>query len=324
MHRYLKPKKYLRYFKNRSIQLASTALQPVEKYLAKKYGEQGIRKYPPVFIIGAPRCGSTLLYKIMTERYRFSFFSNFTARFYRIPICGTWLQGKLGIKSGRGNYEFKYGNAFGLGAPNECGEFWYQWFPKGLHVYIGPNLIDRGIVEQLRWEIGGMSNVSGSPMISKNLYNSMRIAPIVEAIPECFFIVCRRNYVENALSILKGRINNLKHKGKWWSLPPKEVDELLNKDYTDQVAGQVYHIYRQIDEDKKRFGENRFLEVSYEDFCSDVHVTLNAIENFLSQDGCKLESRWDVPNSFKSMHVDGIDPDDREKVTSAVHSFFNK
>ena len=324
MHKYLNPKNYLRYLKNRSIQLASTALQPVEKYLSKKYGEQGIRKYPPVFIIGAPRCGSTLLYKIMTERYRFSFFSNFSARFYRIPICGTWLQGKLGIKSGSGNYEFKYGNAFGLGAPHECGEFWYQWFPKGLHVYIGPNLIDRGIVERLRWEIGGVSYVSGSPMVFKNLYNSMRIAPIVEAIPEAIFIVCRRNYTENALSILKGRINNLREKDTWWSLPPKEVDELLNKDCADQVAGQVYHIYRQIDEDKKLFGEDRFLEVSYEDFCSDVHVTLNAIENFLSQDGCKLESRWDVPNSFKSMHVDGIDPDDREKVTSAVHSFFNK
>ena len=77
MHNYLNPKNYLRYFLNRSIGLSSIALQPLESYLAKKYGDEGIKKYPPVFIIGAPRCGSTLLYKVLTEQFKFSYFSNF-------------------------------------------------------------------------------------------------------------------------------------------------------------------------------------------------------------------------------------------------------
>ncbi|OEU62529.1 MAG: hypothetical protein BA867_00960 [Desulfobacterales bacterium S5133MH16] len=72
-NKYLNPKNYLRYFLNRSIGLASIALQPVENYFAKKYGDEEIKKYPPVFIIGAPRCGSTLLYKTLTDRFKFFF-----------------------------------------------------------------------------------------------------------------------------------------------------------------------------------------------------------------------------------------------------------
>jgi len=65
MHKYLNPKNYIRYFLNRFVGLASIVLQPVESCLAKKYGNEGIKKYPPVFLIGAPRCGSTLLYNVM-------------------------------------------------------------------------------------------------------------------------------------------------------------------------------------------------------------------------------------------------------------------
>ena len=192
MHKYLYPRNYTRYFKNRSIQLASTALQPVEKYLSKKYGEQGIRKYPPVFIIGAPRSGSTLLYKVLTERYQFIYFSNFTARFYKIPICGTWLQMRLRIDDQHGNYHFHYGQVQGPASPHECGEFWYRWFPRGMHVYVSPGLTNHSCLKELRDEINGISTVVRRPMIFKNLYNSTCIAPIAEATPEASFIVCRR------------------------------------------------------------------------------------------------------------------------------------
>jgi len=92
----------------------------VESYLAKKYGDEGIKKYPPVFIIGAPRCGSTLLYKVLTECFKFFYFSNLTARFYKTPICGSLLQNMLGVRARTGEYNFNYGQVEGLGSPNGC------------------------------------------------------------------------------------------------------------------------------------------------------------------------------------------------------------
>ncbi len=152
----------------------------------------------------------------------------------------------------------------------------------------------------------------------------MRIAPIIEAIPEASFIVCRRDYVDNGLSILKGRIKNLNSKDKWWSLPPKEIHRLVDLPWPEQIAGQVFYTYQQIEEDKERFGSDRFFEIRYEDFCEDVHSSAKQIERFLSPRGCSLEQKYEIPTQFQAMRADGIEPDDRKIVAQAVQNFFSK
>ncbi len=320
MYKYLNPKNYFQYFLNGFAKLASIALHPVENYLAQKYGDEGLRKYPPVFIVGAPRCGSTLLYKVLTERFKFSYFSNFTAKFYKIPICGTLLQNMLRVRVRTGKYNFNYGQVEGLGSPNECGEFWYRWFSKGMHVYVVPGQTSDRDLKELRAEIGGISAISKQPVIFKNLYNSMRIAPIVEAIPEAVFLVCHRDKTDNALSILKGRTKNLHTKDNWWSLPPNEIDYLVTLSWTEQIAGQVYYTYQQIEADKERFGTERFLEIKYEEFCTDVHSSVTRIEEFLYGKGCYLEKKGEVPKRFQVMKVDGIDSEDKKILMKAVQN----
>lgn len=312
---------YLVFLINKKQRPVATLLQQAEQYLTRRHGEAGINQYPPVFIVGAPRCGSTLLYKILTERYEFAFISNFTSQLYLTPAAGTWLQKKLGITAQRGDYAFNYGVVKGLGAPSECGAFWYRWFPSGIHVYIGRNQTSTSVLQELRGSIGAIAFITQSPMIFKNLYNAMRVAPILEAIPEACFIVCKRDYAETALSILKGRITNLNNKTEWWSLPPKEVDHLLGKHYAEQVAGQVYYTYQQIENDMSFFGSERFLEVRYEDFCNDVHGTLNTIESFLADRGCRLNKKWEVPPRFRVSYVKDIETDDRKRVEKAMTRF---
>ena len=46
---------------------------------------------------------------------------------------------------------------------------------------------------EVRGTLAGMANVVGKPLVVKNTFNSMRIAPILEAIPEAIFLVTRRN-----------------------------------------------------------------------------------------------------------------------------------
>ncbi|OEU62530.1 MAG: hypothetical protein BA867_00965 [Desulfobacterales bacterium S5133MH16] len=226
----------------------------------------------------------------------------------------------LGVRARTVEYNFNYGQVEGLGSPNECGEFWYRWFPRGMHVYVAPGQTSARDLKELRAEIGGISAVGKRPVIFKNLYNSMRIAPIVEAMPEAVFIICRRHYIDNALSILKGRAKNLHSKDKWWSLPPKEIDYLANLSWAEQIAGQVYYTYQQIEDDKKRFGSERFIEIKYEKFCANVHSSITRIEEFLSAKGCYLEKRDEIPKWFQAMGVDGIDPEDRKILAKAVQA----
>jgi hypothetical protein len=323
MKKYVSPLYYINYLRQKTFDLVSLLLRPFESSFNDRFGDEGIRKFPPVFIIGAPRCGSTLLYKVLTEQYRFSYFTNFTCNLFKIPACAFFIQNKIGIKTPRGNYDFHYGRIDGFGSPSECGQFWYRWFPGGMNAYVPPRQIERVVMDELRRTIGGVSHVTGRPLIVKNLYNSMRIAPIMEAIPEARFLICRRDMVDNALSILKGRMLNLMSKDIWWSTPPEEIEALLEMHYSEQVAGQVYYLYKQIDEDKMRFGEDCFLEVEYESFCRDVHATLQEIELFLNINNSKKRREWIVPNQFEVMGVDGIEVEDRMLVEKACRSFLN-
>lgn len=297
--------------------------QIIEKAVMHQCGEAGIKRHPPVFIIGAPRCGSTLLYRLLVERYEMGFISNFVGKFYPIPTSGAWLARKLGISWFRGDYVFNFGRMDGLGAPSECGNFWYRWFPRGYHVYVGKGQTNRKTLRELRLQVGALSHVLDRPLVFKNLYNAMRIAPILESIPEASFIVCRRDYRHTALSILEARVKNVKSRNKWWSVPPKEFDELADKDYAHQVVGQVYYIHKQVEEDMRRFGSKRFLVVHYEDLCADVHGVLNRIKGFLASRGCRLNTKWEVPDTFTIDRVSGASPRDRELIETTGKLFFS-
>ena len=44
-------------------------------------------EYPPIFIIGAPRSGSTLLYQVLTDYFEVGYISNLHAHFFGSPAC---------------------------------------------------------------------------------------------------------------------------------------------------------------------------------------------------------------------------------------------
>lgn len=296
----------LRSILDKGVYIAPLLLSPIEKILAIQIGNEGIRRYPPLFIIGPPRSGTTLLYKVLTEKFKFAFFSNFTAKFYRIPICGTLIEYILRINSSQDGYDFKYGYISGRGEPHECGKFWFRWFPNIFHVYVKPNESAQNILSEIRCEIGGMSYIKKAPMLIKTVYNSMRIAPIVEAIQEANFLVCKRDCIENALSILKWRISRGISLNEWVSVAPREIDRLRKESYAYQVVGQVLYIHKQIQKDIERFGSDRFLEVQYEDFCKDVHGTLNRIKEFLQNRDCLVKENKEVPEKFYVTRPDDI------------------
>jgi hypothetical protein len=167
-----------------------------------------------------------------------------------------------------------------------------------------------------------MAKIAKAPVLFKNTYNSMRIAPIVEALPEASFLVCHRNPVDIAQSILKGRIKRFGSKEHWWALPPKEIDRIKQHPYWEQVGEQVYYIYKQIDEDRDRFGPERFYDVHYEELCQDTHGTLVGIEQFLVSRGLHLDIRGEVPTRFQVSTGQQINDEDYRLITKKVQELW--
>lgn len=271
----------------------------------------------PIWIVGPPRSGTTLLYQALIHCYDFAYITNFTSRFYRAPVTATWLIKPLWRKRHKAlDFESTYGKTPGWFGPHESGSFWYRWFPKGPHVYVPPNTIPESKLDEFRKEIIGLSRALNAPPLFKNVYNSMRIAPIMEAFPNSSFLVTYRNPVDTAQSILQARENIYGDKRKWVSAEPKEIDEIAKHPYWEQVVEQVYYIYRQVEEDAQRYGPSRFFGIDYEALCANPNRTLAGIERFLEQQSISLHRHGTIETQFSFSTGQRICDNDYEKIVA--------
>ncbi len=280
--------------------MTRAVLAPIEKLLLTSVQLDKGTFLRPVFVIGPPRSGTTLLYQVLVNRYNFVYLNNLASKFYTAPTIGIWLSKWIGgfTPSKSPGYESRYGKTSSLDGPNEAGQFWYRWFPKGEYVYVPPGSTAERSIRELRSQVLGLSRRFGAPMVFKNTYNSMRIAPIMEAFPDAVFLVSQRDPLDTAQSILEGRAKRNDNKNDWWSVPPKEIEEVKHHPYWEQVVEQVYYIYKQIDEDSQRYGTERFLQVPYRALCEDTRGTLQNIQKFFDERGVKVSIKGDIPESF--------------------------
>ena len=180
----------------------------------------------------------------------------------------------------------------------------------------------RRSLAELAREVSGLSRVFRASALFKNVYNTMRVAPIAEAFPDASFIVCRRDPAATAQSILKERINTHESKEPWWSLPPREVAEIKRHPYWEQVVEQVYYTCRQISRDREELGETRFHDVQYEEFCVDVHGTLARMGEFFERRGVQVRIRGEVPSRFPASLKPKVDAADADRIVGKVRELW--
>ncbi len=266
---------------------------------------------PTIWIIGPPRSGSTLLYQVLIRRYQLAYISNFAATFFKAPILSSWAA-KFLFKHQLISTEFKsyYGRTLDRLGPHEAGSFMYRWFPKGNYVYVPPNSMSQKQLRGFKKEIVGLGLVFEAPVLFKNVYNSMRIAPIIETFPNACFLVCRRDPLDIAQSILIGRMKLYNDKSKWMGVPPKEVDQIKAHPYWEQIVEQVYYTYQQIESDKRRYGADRFFDVHYESLCEKPQEVLQEMEHFFLNHSIKLKTTGEIPDQFSMSTGKRVDDDD--------------
>lgn len=236
--------------------------------------------YPPIFIIGAPRSGSTLLYEVMANYYDFGYLSNLHCKFYGCPSIVERLIHPQNWR-GSSSYTSTHGLIVGQTSPSECGAFWYQFFRRTPQ-YVSLAEADPRKMQQLRGAIRTLGNAFQKPILLKNLMCSLRLEPIASILPEALFIVIRRNEVDNAHSLLEGRKKIYGNYTQWWSAEPPAVEQLKQLLPHEQVVEQIYHMYALIDKHRQVIGPEKFIEIQYEAFCDDVVGTLRKIEQFLT------------------------------------------
>lgn len=277
-------------------------------------------KYPPIFFLGAPRSGSTLMMQVLTDAFELGYISNRHCQFFGMPYLAEKLLHPLKNKK-ISDYESYHGITRGSDSPSECGEWWYRFFRRK-PAYVPHNQADPYKMRCFRRSIASLINAFDRPVLFKNLYATLRIRPILEHIPEALFIIVKRNEIDNGHSLLEARFKVLNTYDNWWSMEPPFVDRLKPLPAYVQVIEQIRYIHALIDQDVSDSGasRSRFHQIEYEDFCSNVHERLGEFHTFLKRHGIEINKRCDVPQRFQTNRGIHIDQNIYEKMKAYVNA----
>lgn len=263
-------------------------------------------KHEPVFIVGAPRTGSTILYQVLTNNYDVGFIDNLASYFYRCLPLGIWLSNILFGNRPHNNFRSDHGNTheFGFHAPSECGNFWYRWLPN-THHFIEHGELETDKINEIREEIRTCLRIVKSPFLFKNLNAGQRLRLICEMYPNAKIIYIRRDPIFTVRSILKARSKVGVGKGQWWSIKPKEYQTLLDLDETEMCVAQVLLLEKQIEEDLNLFDSKNVYNLHYDELSEEEIVNISMWLKIKQKKGAVIPTF--LKDDLSNLHIEKVD-----------------
>lgn len=291
-----------------------------EKEKVRGYDTDAPSSFSPVFIVGAPRSGSTLFYQILANELDVVYISNFVHVFSSWLNTGFEFEKRWLRKKKRYDLSSSYGGTFkaGWGAPSECGAFWYTHMPKDMH-YLSKNDLTAEAARYFRQSIRIPMQTYKKPFLFKNMNAGQRIGYLKEVFPEAKFIFIQRDPLATAQSILKARNDIYGRPSAWWSIRPKEYDSLKTKDPLDQIIGQIFYIERQILEDFDGLEERDKLILSYEELCADPNQTIANVHRFTFPS--EPPAAFDVPYQLRASTGRRSSEEDYQRMKEIIETY---
>lgn len=262
----------------------------------------------PIFIVGAPRSGSTILYQYLTHYLDFLYPDNLACHFHQHFFSGFWLSHLFYKNRPHHSFSSQHGRTYheGMHAPGEAAGYWYRWFPRDRD-FVEADELSSDTQQKLRQSIFQISAYCQKPIVFKNLNNGQRLRALQQIFPKARIILIKRNALDNATSILKARKKDGILAHHWWSVRPKNFEELLLKEEEEMVKSQIYLIEKEILESLLLFPKNQVLTVEYEDFCHHPQKLLEQVKSDLQQNKTSLKTTLaGIPrkNIFKKINND--------------------
>lgn len=258
----------------------SALLNFFEKRFLKKYGDNNLA---PIFIIGLPRSGSTLLFQVLNSKYKFSFFSNLANVFYKGPSLVLSVFKNQHRKFKLARFDSDYGYTKGFFSPSEGGSIYRDWFSENKKT-------DK---ERINKTIDAYTKIVKAPFIFKNLNISFNLETITEIFPNAFFILINRDLRFVCQSIYHSTIHE-----EGIHIDGLTREELLkNKDPLLELAIRLKFFDKEIKEKLSEKTSN-YLQVDYSDLCSSPQKVIEDINSVYKRNSF-LQKRDNTKNIYK-------------------------
>lgn len=260
-------------------------LQPFEQQQALKE----LEPYPIIFFFGIPRCGKTVFSQLLVHALDLGYPDNVVARFWKAPTYGKRLSQILLKASGNEiGFSSNYGKTHNLSEPHDFAYFWHEWlnmdFPYDYEKAAAT--IDW---EGLRHMLSLMSQEWGKCLLFKGVNPSYQITGISQTYRKTLFIFLERDFIDAAVSLRKGRLDNYGTLEKWYGQTPhpKTYAELIKHPYHEQIGGQFKHLVELYESQLAAIAPEKVLRISYLEFCHDPNGIMARIQS-------RIQSLYDV------------------------------
>jgi hypothetical protein len=250
--------------------------------------------FPPVFILGLPRCGSTFLYQALTNCLDVAYIDNLACQWSGDLRVGMEFSRRVYKDQPHGTFESRLGTTRGGHAPSECGSFWYRWLPRDEHFV--PASTRPVVSEEIRREVLAVSLKGKKPFLFKNLHMGQRLRLLHQAFPEARFVRIKRDSTDVVASILEARKSRNTPAGHFWSTRPPRWRSLANLPELDLVASQVVALERQMDHDLALYPASQQFVARFPGSVLDADE-MRALEAFV---GAKRRAGGDFPRPRKA------------------------
>ncbi len=268
------------------LSLLNASLHEIEQTLYKDLEE----KYPTIHIIGAARSGTTLLTQIIFTYLKVGYINNLIAAFWKAPLFGIQLSKKLLGQAYQSSFTSFFGRTNNVYEPHEFTYFW------NYHLAY-PDLQQKTAEHEknINWEmlkkvLLNMTNVFECPILFKSVLLGFHSSRLFQYLPKTCYIYIKRNYIDNAISLLKYREKMLGSIDSWVSIKPRQYEWLKDEDIYTQVVGQVLFLEHEYLEQLKTIPYTNKLFVKYDEVCNKPEKVLIQVKKMIEGQGFSCEA----------------------------------
>jgi len=248
--------------------------------------------YPPTFIVGVPRSGTTLTALLLARSYRWAYIPDLANRHPEFTLTlSAFARARYGAY--RGSLVNEYGRAVGRNAPTDGWELFHRWFPR---YNLGDEPRENRLGE-LRTLVRCLELIYCAPFMVKNNNSATRIQPLRRTFPDAMWVHVTRDELDTAVSLIGARRHFGVGLNEWWSAAPPAYWNREFSDEFDQVAHQVVGVEGAITAGLASVDPRRVVTVSYAEICATPGNFLARVATAYERSGVILEPFATAPRA---------------------------
>ncbi|NVJ97153.1 MAG: sulfotransferase [Alphaproteobacteria bacterium] len=286
-------------------------------------------KYPVILIMGNARSGTTLTSQWLSSLGHFAYPSNLLARFYANPYLGGRIQqiladndpdNQMGLHQ-QVSFSSALGRTKGALAPSEFWYFWRQFFSFGDIQTLSPEQLASVDTAAFLKGLAGLEAAFDRPVVLKGMIMQWHIPFLDKILDKALFLNVKRDPFYNAQSLYFARKRFFDDVSRWYAFKPPEYNTLKNEPPIRQVAGQIVHTGRAIEEGLKHVSDDRYLSYRYEDFCADPQKLYEDIAAKMKAQHYVLPAEYGGEPAFDAANTQRLSDAEAHELRTALDAF---